>query len=94
VSGVVRSLKVAYPTVGYGPDCSEIKVQNTFTLKERTSAFHRLGGKMHNPNEFETDNEPILETIGGEKLTGSGFEAEAPDPEFPSREYSRDSMTR
>jgi hypothetical protein len=49
---------------------------------------------MHKPNEFQTDREAILEAIGGEKLIGSGFETEIPDAEFPSREYSGESLER
>ena len=37
---------------------------------------------MHNPNNLDSEPLKALDAVGGEPLTGSGFEDEAPEPEF------------
>jgi hypothetical protein len=41
---------------------------------------------MQNPNEVDKKTRSALELIGGEPLSGSGFETEMPEPEFPADE--------
>ena len=40
------------------------------------------GGKMQNSKAFDQDIESHLDGIGGEPLTGSGFEDELPESGF------------
>ena len=40
------------------------------------------GHNMQNLKTFDEDVQLRLEGIGGEPLTGSGFETELPEPEF------------
>ena len=37
---------------------------------------------MNNPNDFQSDADPALNALGGETLSGSGFENETPEREF------------
>jgi len=37
-------------------------------------------------NEFDRSVRALLDMIGGESLTGSGFESEEPQPEYSSEE--------
>ena len=41
---------------------------------------------MQTTNDFAQDGQLLLDLIGGEPLTGSGFEAEEPVPEYRSAE--------
>ncbi len=43
---------------------------------------------MHNPKKFPQDTTSALDDIGGELLTGSGFETEVPEAEFGTGELS------
>jgi hypothetical protein len=43
--------------------------------------------KMQNTQTFQHDHAAVLlDTIGGERLAGSGFETEEPEPDFSSAE--------
>ena len=46
------------------------------------------GGKVHNLQQFSptVDPQQIIEAIGGERLTGSGFENEDPEGAFAEAE--------
>ncbi len=37
---------------------------------------------MHDPNYLDTTAQSLLTHVGGEPLTGSGFENEIPEPNF------------
>ena len=37
---------------------------------------------MNNPTDFLTDADLALNSLGGQNLSGSGFESESPEPEF------------
>lgn len=41
---------------------------------------------MQNTNDFDQRVQQLLDMIGGEPLTGSGFEQDEPEPEFRSDE--------
>ena len=41
---------------------------------------------MQNSNDFDRSVRAMLAMIGGEPLTGSGFESEEPQPEYDSDE--------
>ena len=42
---------------------------------------------MQNTQTFQHDHSAVLlDTIGGERLAGSGFETEEPEPDFSSAE--------
>ena len=45
---------------------------------------------MHNSQQFDGEQLKLLESIGGEPLTGSGFEAEQSQPEFSDSNKSED----
>jgi hypothetical protein len=52
-------------------------------------AFRGQGGEMQNSQDFQRDLAAVsLDAIGGEPLTGSGFETEEPELEFSSAELS------
>jgi hypothetical protein len=37
---------------------------------------------MHDPNYLDATAQSLLTNVGGERLTGSGFENEIPEPGF------------
>ena len=41
---------------------------------------------MQTANDFDRSVQALLDMIGGEPLTGSGFESEEPQPEYGSEE--------
>jgi hypothetical protein len=45
-----------------------------------------LGAKMHNSKEILDEAPTLFDDIGGEPLTGSGFETESPEPDFATTE--------
>ncbi len=42
---------------------------------------------MNKSNDFIVDAGLVLDAIGGETLSGSGFETEIPEPEFVSPDF-------
>lgn len=44
---------------------------------------------MQKPKDLSTSTTMLLDDIGGESLTGSGFESEVAEAEFVSDELSR-----
>jgi hypothetical protein len=55
-------------------------------FQRRASVFEILGGHMQNTNEFDQRVQQLLDMIGGEPLSGSGFEQEDSEPDFSSDE--------
>ena len=47
-----------------------------------------------NSQNLPSDTTALLAEIGGEPLTGSGFEAEAPEPGYVKDELSEDNVRR
>lgn len=45
---------------------------------------------MHNSQQLDGERLNLLDSIGGEPLTGSGFEAEQSQPEFSDSKESED----
>jgi hypothetical protein len=45
---------------------------------------------MHNSQQFDGEQLNLLDSIGGEPLTGSGFEAEQSQTEFADSNESED----
>jgi hypothetical protein len=41
---------------------------------------------VQNANDFDRSVQDLLDMIGGEQLTGSGFESDEPEPEYGSDE--------
>jgi hypothetical protein len=49
-------------------------------------AENERGRTMQNQNDLDQEIQSTLDFVGGERLTGSGFEAEPPEPGFDSEE--------
>jgi hypothetical protein len=49
---------------------------------------------MNNPNEYESNLQMALDAVGGEPLTGSGFESEIPDRDLSLPDDSGESVGR
>ena len=49
---------------------------------------------MNIPRQLDSESEVPLDVIGGEKLAGSGFEDEIPEPDFTEPEAANDSAGR
>ena len=45
---------------------------------------------MHNSQQLDGEQLNLLDSLGGEPLTGSGFEAEQSQPEFSDSDESED----
>lgn len=52
----------------------------------RINAAHSKGRKMNIREQIHTEPEVLLGEIGGEELTGSGFENEIPESDFTEPE--------
>jgi hypothetical protein len=46
------------------------------------------------PRQFDSESEVPLDVIGGEKLAGSGFENEIPEPDFTEPQAANGSAGR